>query len=91
MTTSAIAVSTGVNLGGYSMSEDYHLPICVSCYAVRVEPQRRAMARPTCMACGEKIAKERKFTVAPMHKSNYMLLTDMDDLKGINNKGGSHR
>jgi len=73
------------------MSEDYHLPICVSCYAVRVEPQRRAMARPTCMACGGKIAKQRKFTVAPMHKSNYMLLTDMDDLKGINNKGGSHR
>jgi hypothetical protein len=43
------------------------------------------------MACGEKIAKQRKFTVAPMHKSNYMLLTDMDDLKGINNKGGLHR
>ena len=71
--------------------EDYHLPICTNCYAVRVEPQRRYMARPTCLRCGEEVAKQRKFTVAPMHKSNYMLLTDMDDLKGINNKGGLHR
>lgn len=86
MTTAVIAVSTGANLGGYSMSEDYHLPICVSCYAVRVEPQRRAMARPTCMACGEKIAKQVKFTVAPMNKSNYMLLTDPEMLKQLNPK-----
>jgi hypothetical protein len=27
----------------------------------------------------------------PMHKSNYMMITDMADLKGINNKGGLHR
>jgi len=27
----------------------------------------------------------------PMHKSNYVMLTDMEDLKGINNKGGFHR
>jgi hypothetical protein len=26
-----------------------------------------------------------------MHKSNYMLVTNLDDLKGINNKGGSFR
>jgi hypothetical protein len=26
-----------------------------------------------------------------MHKSNYMLFTNLDDLKGINNKGGFHR
>jgi hypothetical protein len=26
----------------------------------------------------------------PMHKSNYMMITDMADLKGINNKGGFH-
>jgi hypothetical protein len=26
-----------------------------------------------------------------MHKSNYMMVTDMEDLKGINNKGGFHR
>jgi hypothetical protein len=26
--------------------------------------------------------------VAPMHKSNYMLITNTDDLVGLNNKGG---
>jgi len=26
-----------------------------------------------------------------MHKSNYMLITNLDDLKGINNKGGLFR
>lgn len=66
--------------------EDYHLPICTYCYAVRVEPSRKRMARPTCMQCGEKIAKERKFTVAPLNKSNYMLFTDMEMLKQLNPK-----
>jgi hypothetical protein len=39
------------------------------------------------------LAKEvrKSWTVAPMHKSNYMLITDTNDLKGINNKGGLHR
>lgn len=30
-------------------------------------------------------------TVAPMHKSNLVLVTDLRDLKGINNKGGFYR
>jgi len=38
------------------------------------------------MACGEKIAKQRKFTVAPMNKSNYMLFTDVSLLKQLNPK-----
>ena len=41
----------------------------------------------TCVKCGEAAAKKVKHTVAPMHKSNYMLFTNPDDLKGIN-KGG---
>lgn len=42
----------------------------------------------TCLQCGEEQARKVKHTVAPMHKSNYMLFTDSSDLKGINNKGG---
>jgi len=38
------------------------------------------------MACGEKIAKQRRFTVAPMNKSNYMLFTDVSLLKQLNPK-----
>ena len=30
-------------------------------------------------------------TVVPMHKSNYILSTNREDLKGINNKGGFYR
>jgi transposase-like protein len=68
------------------MSEDYHLPICVSCYAVRVEPHRRSMPRPTCMDCGEKIAKQHKFTVACNNKQGYELITDVSLLKQLNPK-----
>ena len=30
-------------------------------------------------------------TIVPMHKSNYMVITDPRDLMGINNKGGFYR
>lgn len=55
-------------------------------------PKRRAkLGYTTCMPCGEKDARSVKHTIAPMHKSNYMVFTDREDLKGINNKGGLHR
>jgi hypothetical protein len=38
------------------------------------------------MACGEKLAKAQRHTVAPMNKSNYMLITDRDSLKQLNPK-----
>ena len=74
------------NNGNSNLTEDYHLPICVSCYAVRVEPSRRHMARPTCMPCGEKAASKVKHTIAPMNKSNYMVFTDTTLLKQLNPK-----
>jgi len=72
------------------MNENY-LPICTSCYAVRVEPHRARMRRPICMGCGDKVAGQTKRTIVPMHKSNYLLITDPEDLKGINNKGGLYK
>jgi predicted RNA-binding Zn-ribbon protein involved in translation (DUF1610 family) len=41
-----------------------------------------------CLLCGEERAKQRRFTVVPMHKSNYIACFNRDDLIGINNKGG---
>jgi hypothetical protein len=38
------------------------------------------------MLCGEEDARTRKHTIAPMHKSNYMLITNREDLRGINSK-----
>ena len=66
--------------------EDYHLPICTHCYAVRVEPQRKYMMRPTCAACGEALSRKVKHTIAPLNKSNYVLITDTSLLKQLNPK-----
>ena len=40
----------------------------------------------TCMKCGDAIAKNRKFTVAPMNKSNYYHVYNPDMLKQLNPK-----
>jgi hypothetical protein len=54
--------------------------------------QRRVLAGfDTCLPCGETEAREVKHTVVPMHKSNYIKVTNLEDLKGINNKGGFYR
>jgi len=52
--------------------------------------ERDALGYKMCMPCGDSAARdERKsWTVAPMHKPNYMLFTNPADLIGINNKGG---
>lgn len=42
------------------------------------------------MACGEKLARQRKHTIVPMPKSNYIVVTDPSLLIGLNSshKGG---
>ena len=72
------------------MSNDNHTPECRRCgeeYSVA----RWSLGYKFCKDCGDIAAREVKRTVVPMHKSNYMMVTDMNDLKGINNKGGFHR
>jgi len=66
--------------------------ICPQC-GDPVPQARVALGRRLCLQCGEEHARveRRSWTVAPMHKSNYMLLVDRSDLLGINNKGGLHR
>lgn len=63
-------------------------PICTACNYVRVPPARVKLGYRVCMECGEREARQVRHTVAPMHKSNYVLVTDTNDLKGFNNKGG---
>ena len=55
-----------------------------------IEPARWALGYRVCLFCGEEQARADRlhWCVAPMHKSNYMLITDPADLLGINNKGG---
>ena len=61
--------------------------LCVKC-GDHVIHGRWLLGYSTCLKCGESIAKDIKHTIAPMHKSNYMVITNRDDLKGLNNKGG---
>ena len=65
---------------------------CVRC-GDDINPKRVALGYRVCILCGEEAAREERtaWTVVPMHKSNYVLLTSREDLKGINNKGGLHR
>jgi hypothetical protein len=43
-----------------------------------------------CMDCNKQYEDKREQSrcVVPMHKSNYILVTDKDLLTGVNNKGG---
>ena len=61
--------------------------ICIVCGELIIEG-RADLGYKTCLEHGDEQAKSRKFCVAPMHKSNYMLITNRADLLGINNKGG---
>ncbi len=65
-------------------------PQCIICDDI-YDARRAHAGYHTCMPCGDAVARASIRTIVPMHKSNYMLITDLDDLKGINNKGGLHR
>ena len=67
--------------------QENHTRDCIICGSA-VAHERWALGYKTCMPCGEYAAKQVRHTIAPMHKSNYMLITDLSDLKGLNNKGG---
>ncbi len=62
-------------------------PICHVCGEV-FALKRKAAGYKTCLWCGEEEALQarRLWCVAPMHKSNYQLITNPADLKAINPK-----
>ena len=68
------------------MNIKHHCKDCGS----QIHEARARLGYAVCLQCGEEIAKRNRLSwcVAPMHKSNYMLITNADDLKGLNNKGG---
>jgi len=63
---------------------------CINCDTLYPR-ERAALGYRTCLRCGEVQARNRLHTVVPMHKSNYMVISNRDDLRGINNKGGFFR
>lgn len=65
-------------------------PLCVAC-GDTYSAARRLAGYQLCLPCGEDRARNVRHTIVPMHKSNYLLITDRDDLLGINSKGGLYR
>ncbi len=49
---------------------------------------RWALGYKFCLPCGDEVAKKVVRCVVPMHKSNYILITDRELLTGVNQKGG---
>lgn len=66
-----------------------HKHVCRMC-GENIGEGRWALGYKFCLECGDVLAKEKtkSYTVVPMHKSNYILVTDKDLLTGVNNKGG---
>jgi hypothetical protein len=62
---------------------------CVRC-GDDVEDRRYNIGYKTCLFCGEGEARLVKHTIVPMPKSNYIVVTDMSLLQGLNSshKGG---
>ena len=71
------------------MIDETFTPQCKLCGDTYDEGRFR-LGYAVCCSCGDEIAKKlnTKRTIVPMHKSNYVLITNPEDLKGINNKGG---
>lgn len=51
-----------------------------------VDARRVVLGYQTCLRCGDVEAKQRKFTIAPINKSNYMMITNPELLKQLNPK-----
>lgn len=57
-------------------------PLCL-CTAP-IPAARYRLGYRTCLACGERAARTVKHTIVPMPKSNYIVITDLSLLKGLN-------
>jgi len=57
-----------------------------------VEPRRHKAGFDTCLPCGEREALQVKHTIVPMHKSNYIVVSDKTLLTELTRpgRGSSH-
>jgi ribosomal protein L37AE/L43A len=56
---------------------------CVDC-GNDIADARYQLGYKTCLSCGEKHALNYKHCIVPMPKSNYIVVTDLELLKGLN-------
>jgi ribosomal protein L37AE/L43A len=67
------------------MIAETFIPTCKLC-GDQYDLARLDIGYAVCLDCGDEIAKDRKFTIAPLNKSNYICITDMAMLKQLNPK-----
>jgi hypothetical protein len=70
------------------VNQDSHVKTCCRVCGEDVASGRWDLGYRVCLVHGDEVAKARKFTVVPMHKSNYVAVFDRDLLTGVNQKGG---
>ena len=61
------------------------MAICWCC-GEEFPDERKVLGYSVCLVCGDELAHERKHTIAPLNKSNYILVTDFVLLKQLNPK-----
>jgi ribosomal protein L37AE/L43A len=81
--TTEQALQSKVKLEDFNMYK--HL---CRCCGDEIAKGRWELGYKFCLPCGDELAKKVVRCVVPMHKSNYVLITDKDLLTGVNNKGG---
>lgn len=59
--------------------------LCVVCGGP-IAHARYRLGYKTCLQCGEAAAREKRHTIAPINKSNYMYISDLTQLKQLNPK-----
>ena len=59
--------------------------LCRKC-SETITTKRVELGYTTCLDCGDAEAKQVVHTVVPMHKSNYVVVTNFKHLVGINTK-----
>ena len=67
------------------MVDETFEPQCKLC-GMGYDAERLSIGYAVCMPCGDDLANKVVRTVAPMNKSNYMMITDMAMLKQLNPK-----
>lgn len=70
------------------VNQDSHIATCCRVCGDEVSAGRWDLGYRTCLVHGDEVAKARRFTVVPMHKSNYVAVFDRELLTGVNQKGG---
>jgi hypothetical protein len=61
------------------------MAMCVSCGDYYTD-RRLDLGYRTCLGCGDVEARAMTFCTAPLNKSNYVLISNVEDLKGLNPK-----